>query len=518
MNWRTLLGRRFRRDCQWVLVFAVLYAVAAAVVIANRPQFLRNDGVAYLDNAGRIAKGEFRALVNAHWSPCWPALLAAWFAVFPAGPTATHALAATLSLVLLAEFYLALAVKVDDRRVRAFWVAALAVAIFPTAVRSLTPDLLLATLVFPLAAIFYRAHQAGSLPLAAAAGLLAALAYLAKTFAFPWALGLAMAAAGYRYWTDRKIARVTVQITALYLATFLPLSLLWMAALRGEYGEWTIGMAGKFNLSTYVLGHHTEWDSGLVMPRAGQRHGWDDPARLTQQWHFPWDWTPVRHALVENVRGLAGIAWKNPVFLFALLCLWGLPSSRPAFASLAAWLAGLWALGYLLVLIEYRYLLPAIPLLSLAAAAGAERLWRNGKQARRTVLAVFGLGLLGVGARAATLDVVRQIREKDYDAMVLAAAAAIRADGAPGTIAADWMQESMLLAYHADRVSVNVLTPHSAVAVDEAARRFHIRYLLWKNVSEHHLRELKNWAPLWSAHGPPGRWVLLKRIGPPSES
>ena len=87
----------------------------------------------------------------------------------------------------------------------------------------------------------------------------------------------------------------------------------------------------------------------------------------------------------------------------------------------------------------------------------------------------------------------------------------------PGTVAADGLEESMLLAYHADRVSVNILGPHAAEAMESATRRFRIRYLLWKMPSQERRRLLWNWVPIWTGHGGLGTWVLFRKCDAPAE-
>ncbi len=510
MNGRDVLRRRFREDWKWLLPLLALYGLDATLVLARRPQFLHNDAVAYLDIAGRVLRGDFWALVNGLWSPLWPALLAAWFTVFPAGAPAAHAAAVVVSLVVLAEFYCALALAVADLPIRLFWLAALAAAVFLDSVVWITPDLLQATLILPAAAALYLAHKLASWRLAAAAGLLAAFGYLAKSFGFPWAFCLGAAVWIYQYRTGRKITARPAKITAVYLLAFLLASSFWLSALRIEYGEWTTGLAGRFNWYVNVLGRGMDWVGSLSTPPPGQRHLLDDPARLAQHWPFLWDRAAVAQAVHRNARTLARYAWDNPVFLLAVVCLTGLRRRPPAFVRLCAWLAGLWTAGYLFVLVDYRYLVPAMPLLFLAAAAGSERLWARGKQAQ-IALAVLGLASLGVGVRTVFTAARGHIRDQVYDRMLLQAAAAIRADAAPGTIAADRLEETVRLAYYSDRVSVNTLNPHPGDAIDRAAGRFDIRYLLWTRSTPSQRRELRHWILLWSGHDAPGYWVLFKR-------
>lgn len=514
-TWQAAWRQSFRQDRRWLSVFVALYAGAALIILARRPYFLTLDAVAYLGVAEQVARGEFRSLVNAHWSPVWPALLAAWFSVFPAGVPSAHAAAVLLSLVLLMELYGVLAASVADRRVRAFWLVAVAPVVFSGAVLLLTPDLLQASLVLPLTAVLYLAHKKSSRRLALLAGALATVFYLVKCFGFPWALCLALVTAAYRYWVE-GVRRRVVSITAMYLLVFSLGSFFWMAALRAEYGRWTICLAEKILVpgSGYLYldtGRGLEWMGVLVEPPAGRRHLWDDPARRTHQETVEWDWARLQRALFQNARDVAKIVLHNAALALAFLCLWGLRPGAGGLHSLCAWLAGSWIFGYMLAYVQYRYVLPGMILLFVAAFAGAERLRANGR-AWRVMLAASGVMLVAAGGVSTARELWGHSQAADYDRMLMAAAAAIRADAAPGTIAADALEESLMLAYHAGRASVNVLTPHPRAVIDEAAQRFNIRYLLWKRPSQKEQRELQDWTRLWTGHGAPGFWVLFKRL------
>src|SRR5262245_1638809 len=89
-EWRVVLQQSLRQDGYWISVFFALYAGAIALVLARRPYSLTLDAVAYLDIAERASRGDFRALINSHWSPLWPALLSLWFRLFPGGAPSAH--------------------------------------------------------------------------------------------------------------------------------------------------------------------------------------------------------------------------------------------------------------------------------------------------------------------------------------------------------------------------------------------------------------------------------------------
>jgi hypothetical protein len=519
-KWRLRLQQSWRQDRRWLPILAALYGAGAALVLMRRPHFLTADAVAYLDMAGRLRQGDLGALVNAHWSPLWPAFLALCFLALPTGAPAAHAAAAFLSLLLLGQLYVALAVTAGGRRLRAFWVGAMAAAVFLTAVYHLTPDLLQALFALPFALALYLAFRTGRRRFAVLAGLLGAALYLSKCFGFPWALAAGTLAAGHSFWWERKGLKTLARINAVYLAAFLALAVVWMAALRAGYGHWMICLAGKMltpgtGYARLETGQDMTWAASLVAPYPGQRHFWDDPGRgagAHQQAEPGWDWGWLKKAAIYNAKFLGNMLRENPVVALAVCGLLGLAGSRARFHSLCAWLAALWVFGYALAFFQYRYLTPALPLLFFAAAGGSERLWLQWPR-RRILLAAIALLLAGAQVKLAAQSARGHSEGLEYDRMILTAAALIRGDDAAGTVAADRMEESLLLAYYADRVSVNVLGPHSPEAMQAAARHFHIRYLLWRRPGEEGRRAVSDWVPLWSYHGPPGDWVLYRRPG-----
>ncbi|MGD0497294.1 MAG: hypothetical protein ABSC23_02555 [Bryobacteraceae bacterium] len=84
--------RRWCPDRVW-LVASLLVGAAAAFVSRYA---INSDGISYLDIAGRVAHGNFTALLNAYWSPLYPALISVLLRLPFVGPPnevqAIHAL------------------------------------------------------------------------------------------------------------------------------------------------------------------------------------------------------------------------------------------------------------------------------------------------------------------------------------------------------------------------------------------------------------------------------------------
>src|SRR5271155_3127919 len=75
---------------QWFRRFTIYFCLIAFVLGAAEcwtSRFSMNpDGVQYLDNATAYWSGDFQHAINSQWSPLYPWLIAAWFAVFRPSP------------------------------------------------------------------------------------------------------------------------------------------------------------------------------------------------------------------------------------------------------------------------------------------------------------------------------------------------------------------------------------------------------------------------------------------------
>jgi hypothetical protein len=67
-------------------IFWVLMPVCWLIQTASYPNSIGPDGISYLDIAAACAKGNWRALINAYWSPAYSASLGVWFWIVRPSP------------------------------------------------------------------------------------------------------------------------------------------------------------------------------------------------------------------------------------------------------------------------------------------------------------------------------------------------------------------------------------------------------------------------------------------------
>jgi hypothetical protein len=184
-----------RRPRRYEIWLAAL--VLSGLLVWSGRYFVNPDGVSYLDLSDDFAQGRWSAAVNAHWSPLYPLLLSVWLRPFASHPewesTAVHILNGILFLTALATFeWLLRELRRKDAGIlgtpEGEW-AAYSVVLFCLGVlvtiKTVTPDMLTAAIVFAVAAALVRPrNQTASNGTYALLGALLGTAALAKSFMF----------------------------------------------------------------------------------------------------------------------------------------------------------------------------------------------------------------------------------------------------------------------------------------------------------------------------------------------
>jgi hypothetical protein len=280
----------------WRSVAILLGAVHAWA--ANTSHSMNADGVVYLDIADAYLRDGWHEAVNPVWSPLYSWILGPVVHLLQPSMRWEFAVVhwVNFGIYLLAlvcfEFLWRQAERWRDSRTRtddttrlpdwAFRSLGYAIFIWSSLylieIWSITPDMLLAALVYLAAGLLLRL-RIGAPPgwTFALLGLVLGLAYLAKSAMFP--LGFVFLIVGLISVEDRRRARVP----ALFgLAVFLLVSLPWVAMISRQAGHPTIGEAGKLTYVRYVGGiPYPHWQGdvpGMGTPLHGTRRIIDEPA------------------------------------------------------------------------------------------------------------------------------------------------------------------------------------------------------------------------------------------------
>ncbi len=239
-------------------LFAAGMLSAAAVATALQWHFryhVNPDAVSYLDIAVNVTAGEWRRTVNAVFSPLYPFLLSPAVRYFEAdrfhAVFAAHLIGVVLVLFVVGaswNLWRAATESGSNDTADGFALlvlgAGLAAAMTVVPPSYLTPDVLVAGLVIWIVArLVEDVRRDPAIGRCVATGLVAGVAYLAKTYAAYFSaivIVLSFVIAGRL----QPVRRAAAQAAA-YAAGFMAIAALWIVVLTVHTGHLTVGDAGR---------------------------------------------------------------------------------------------------------------------------------------------------------------------------------------------------------------------------------------------------------------------------------
>jgi hypothetical protein len=446
----TLDPRDLRGDARERQITFGFYFVAfllALVQVWLSRHAMNNDGIQYLDNAAMWTRDPAHAL-NPLWSPLYPWLIAAWFALTRPDPflqiPLVHVLNFFIFLASLRAFLFflrAIRNAIAPRQGASLSFLLLAYASFlycsldMTNLAYVTPDLLLSCFAF-LAAGWLARILSGSAAIweYAALGAVCGLGYLAKA---PFLL-LGLLSIGMAAWLARKQRAAWMRSSVACLA-FLAVVVPYVWLLSNAQGRVTFGDSGKSNVLWHVNGVPVyNWQGGppengrpihptrqisshpaifeFATPVGGTYPPWYDPIYWTIGGKIAFRPADFARALMRQLQLYGYLLHHRQLALIFALCLlfFLIPEKKRAVGQIWMYWPVL-ILGfapfamYAFVHAEGRYLAPFFVMLWTALFAGL----LNGSSTLSDRLS------LGIATIAAAL-------------MLIEAATVIKPDSAPG--------------------------------------------------------------------------------------
>lgn len=363
---------------RWKIVFIcqALFAALFALIAPWVMYAIGPDGTAYVQQAEFFARGDFWEAASGYWSPLLPALSAP---MIMAGLDSVVAFRIAQGIVGVG--YVAAAIwattKIFGLETRGQWIIGLITAITAATWSGAltTPDVALAfflLLYFPFSA---SDELLTDWRHAAFAGVLGAIAFLAKSYAFPFFLAHFTFCVAVRWIADRQDVSFWRACASwgTGIALFAIVCGPWVGALSSKYGRFTFSNSGAFN--HYQVGiEDFDWKVVWKMQAAGdgRYNVWETPEKLDFV-----DWSPIeskenfmRQAqhVRENGKKILGGFWKlDPIGLFPAMIVIAaftvavFGDHRGKFV--AVWMiltCGIYAGGFLPVAFEPRYMAPVL--------------------------------------------------------------------------------------------------------------------------------------------------------------
>jgi len=351
------------------------------------------DGVSYISIAQKYLQHNFSEALNGYWGP-----LFSWLLTLPLSLIASPLLAAKILALLIGALALFGIFRLSYRfEIPGFIRGVLLLALIPVILRyaygAITPDLLIATtLIFYLVIIFdpgyNRRQYHGWL-----GGALGSLSYLAKSFGLPFFVAHFVLFNGLHYLgSATKIEKKTVIKNFIFgLGVFFLISGSWIFLLSRKYDRLTFSTAASYNAKIGRMGqHHTRMLIAPTNPTAIS--GWEDPSYI--QFEAPttadsaagnaaaptvsnlisaWlpGWSRLRTNFHATIAVFKSFSVSAVIIIMAGLvyCGWAAKQRRQNVVLQTLLTIGLYSGGYMLIIVEARYLQLTCFLLMLLAAS-----------------------------------------------------------------------------------------------------------------------------------------------------
>lgn len=263
-----------RRFFPW---FCALLALVTYGYALYDPYQIDGDAIGYMDVGDYLRAHQWSWVVNGYWHPLYPAVLSLFHAIFHSNRTtelrayyAANFAIFLLEMAAIVAFTDALVglrnrLSLDESRSASFLVGRYAMRYLGLALLTVAsqrelslgkirPDALLQALLLLAMVGMLRYLATKRLRYAALMGVALGCAYLAKSFAFLFALlTIAVLVVFARVWTRSRATQVAAAGTVA-LACFACVAAPYVAALSEQRGRFDFGDSGALNYAWYVAG------------------------------------------------------------------------------------------------------------------------------------------------------------------------------------------------------------------------------------------------------------------------
>lgn len=362
------------------IAIGLLLIAAAAILSASDIRYYVNpDATSYFSIAEKYAHWHLHPAINGYWGPLLSWLLVPFVWLHVDLAVAARVLSAILGAAAGLLSYLFLLKRGASRRIATAVATMVALTIVNSAVFGpITPDILLAFLLFSLTYVIASWLDSPSPRRAVLVGTIGALMYYAKSIGLFFFIGV-LVISGLWLWKGMKksswsIAKLFWPVVTTTIVLLLP----FVVLISEKYHGLTINTAFAYNHRVYgptQKGVHPNSYLGPIAPHSTlDSNAWEDPtymAPLMPNWGMTGSWKNFKFfytSFATNLNNsLAYIRQPALAGLGSFLLLLGCFQKRyrKEFVLLSA-AALLVVVGYSLIYVEPRYL-AAVPILAVTA-------------------------------------------------------------------------------------------------------------------------------------------------------
>jgi 4-amino-4-deoxy-L-arabinose transferase-like glycosyltransferase len=235
-----------------IITILIVYLFLAFFLLRFFQYTIAGDEISYINVAHAYASGHWGNAINGYWSPLYSWLMVPFLFIFGFKPIYGVYISKILTIIIgfftiLAVMRLAQLFTLNKTVLRVMMIA----FVFPIVLYALlyqTPDLLLVLLLCLYFSLIYDKAYQNNLKYGLLCGIIGALAYFTKSFAFPFFLAHFILFNIIFYSKSVNIEKKTIKKNLILgLAIFFVLSGLWIGTISTKYDTLTFSTAGEYN-------------------------------------------------------------------------------------------------------------------------------------------------------------------------------------------------------------------------------------------------------------------------------
>lgn len=358
---------------QSLLIILICYFLVGIPLLFAHQYHTNTDGISYLDIAKSYLGGNFQQAVNSYWSPFYSWLIVPALSLKLQPILAAKSLNLLTGSALIGITYLFLGYFKISKEVKITVLITTAILSVHFALSLITPDLLLTVILLSYFYFIFSPSYQEKKSYAIYCGLLGGLAYLTKTYALPFFIVHFALVNILKKIASGKTGQILPNMAIGYLS-FLTIVTPWILTVSSKENFLTIGQAYNYNHSAIGpqnRGYYLNSNVIIPPPNSQATSAWYNPPSIQKYLDIkPWSpFESISNFLAQLRIVLLNII--NSVYLFEKFSLVSIPlliyiiakilkkprvylKKTPIIGSLITLI--IYPLGYLLIVVEARYL------------------------------------------------------------------------------------------------------------------------------------------------------------------
>ncbi len=354
-------------------LFLIIYLILGAYFIKYyHYDTISRDLIVIISVAKSYATGDIFNAVNGYWGPLFPWLLVPFILQDPSPQSIMYA-TKILSLItgfftIIGTVFLSYRFEMNDK-IRIMIIFPVIFVILSFALLYNPVDLLLTCFLVYYMYFIFSPSYSRNLYNGGLCGIFAAMAYLTKSYAFPFFIAHFILMNLFYYLKCTSNREKVLKSLFLGLTIFFIISGAWSTVISEKYGHITFGTSGKYNFEeSGPLQHGSPIWNGLIKPPyAKSVSAWEDPSYFKME-----SWNPLGsgksfiyllNLMANNFLKLTGYLQQFSYFSMIILVIYlsfifkplrGLISSKGEHIYPILTII-IFCAGYLIIFVEFRY-------------------------------------------------------------------------------------------------------------------------------------------------------------------